>query len=53
MSTEPRQKRRFKVIVSAYVQALRELIQQLRQNGLNLREIAAEVGLHWTRVRKT
>jgi len=55
----PSQKRRFKVATSAYVRslrrhpdkaALRELVQQLRQNGLSLREIAAEVGLHWTRV---
>jgi hypothetical protein len=55
----PSQQRQFRVAISAYVQSrwrhpnkntLRELVQQLRNSGLSVREIAAEVGLHWTRV---
>lgn len=55
----PSQKRRFIVLESAYVIAtsrhihkreLKDRVFRLRDEGLSLREIAREVGLHWTRV---
>jgi len=55
----PSQKRGFIVLPSEYVVAtsrhkhkreLKDRIFRLRDEGFSLREIAYEVGLHWTRV---
>ena len=55
----PSQKRGFVVLESEYVIAksrhqhkreLKDRILRLRDEGFSLREIARQVGLHWTRV---